>query len=120
MSKIVSQNNLVAKQIEEERKQQQFNEELRILKQRMQEASDTYDLSQVQKIPSWIREIIESNLLMETESAKEAGALGFYARTLAMCVTPYKNPNSYFYKRKNGNFEMVMMSGQGVPFGVIR
>ena len=119
MSKIVSQNNLVAKQIEEEQKQQEFNQELQLLKQRMQEASDTYDLTQVQKIPPWIREIIESNLLMETESAKEAGALGFYARTLAMCVTPYKNPNSYFYKRKNGNFEMVMMSGQGVPFGVI-
>jgi hypothetical protein len=100
-------------------KQKELNNELENLKQRIQSSSEKYDIAEISKIPPWIKEIIESNLLMETESAKDAGALGFYARTLAMCVTPYKNPNSYFHKRKNGNFEMMMMSSQGVPYGVI-
>ena len=118
-SEILPQNKEFAAHLNDLQKQQEFNVELEKLKQQIQSSSAQYDLAQISKIPPWIKEIIESNLLLETESAKEAGALGFYARTLAMCVTPYKNPNSYFHKRKNGNFEMIMMSSQGVPYGVI-
>lgn len=109
----------IKRQFKELDDQRQLNEELADIKKRNESIIEQFDASEAKKMPAWVLEIIQGHFLLENESAKEAGMLGFYARALAMCVTPYKDPKSYFYKRKNGDFELTILSSQGVPFGVI-
>lgn len=82
-------------------------------------AHDAKEKAEFNKLPKWIQELVKNELLLETETAKEAGALGFYSRSLVMCTMPYKDPHSMVHQRRNGNFSLTMLSPNGVPFGII-
>ena len=41
---------------------------------------------------NYINKIIEESLAIETEAAKEAGALGFMSRSLVQATLPHRNP----------------------------
>lgn len=75
-----------------------------------------------------INKIINEALAIESESAKEAGALGFMARALVQATMPHKNPGDVVaWGRENGSFSMVMQPGVikhdnefkkiGLPYG---
>lgn len=71
-------------------------------------------------MPEWVREVIETSLLIEAEDAKSAGALGFMARALVLATMPYKDPKSDVFKRVNGDFSLRIIAGYegGVPYGI--
>lgn len=87
---------------------------------------ETYDFRSNKPVPSWIREVIESHLAIETEDAKRAGALGFMARALVIATMPYKdqkNPDGTpkeSFTRQNGDFKLRIVAGYdgGIPFGI--
>ena len=70
-------------------------------------------------IPSRVREIIETHLAIESEDAKEAGALGFMTRALAIATMPHRDPGTDVFQRTNGDFTLRMLAGSpdGLPFG---
>jgi hypothetical protein len=72
------------------------------------------------EIPDWMREVIETHLAIEAESAKSAGSLGFMARALVAATMPYKDPKTDVFKRVNGNFQLRIVAGYegGIPFGI--
>ncbi len=87
---------------------------------------ETYDFRSSKPVPSWIREVIETHLAIETEDAKKAGALGFMARALVIATMPYKdqkNPDGTpkeSFTRQNGDFKLRIVAGYdgGIPFGI--
>ena len=87
---------------------------------------ETYDFRSNKPVPSWIREVIETHLAIETEDAKQAGALGFMARALVIATMPYKdqkNPDGTpkeSFTRQNGDFKLRIVAGYdgGIPFGI--
>jgi len=87
---------------------------------------ETYDFRSSKPVPSWIREVIETHLAIETEDAKKAGAPGFMARALVIATMPYKdqkNPDGTpkeSFTRQNGDFKLRIVAGYdgGIPFGI--
>lgn len=73
-----------------------------------------------QKTPTWVKEVIEAHLLIESEDAKSAGALGFMTRALVNSTMPYKDPKSDVFTRKNGDLTMRIVAGYegGIPYGI--
>lgn len=73
------------------------------------------------ELPKHVREIIETHLAIEAEDAKEAGALGFMARSLAIATLPHRRHPEPFFQRKNGDFTLTMMTAHpdGLPFGTL-
>lgn len=71
-------------------------------------------------VPSWIAEVVETQLAIEAEDAKQAGALGFMARALVIATMPYKDPKTDVFKRQNGDFRLRIIAGYegGIPYGV--
>lgn len=71
-------------------------------------------------MPEWVREVINTHLLIEEEDAKSAGALGFMARALVIATMPYKDPKTDVFKRVNGDFKLRIVAGYegGIPFGI--
>lgn len=72
------------------------------------------------KVPNWVKEVIETNLAIEAEDAKSAGALGFMARALVIATMPYKDPKADVFTRENGDFHLRILAGYrgGIPYGV--
>jgi hypothetical protein len=72
-----------------------------------------------QQIPSRVREIIETHLAIESEDAKQAGALGFMTRALAIATMPHRDPGTDIFQRTNGDFTLRMLAGspEGLPYG---
>jgi hypothetical protein len=72
-----------------------------------------------QHIPSRVREIIETHLAIESEDAKQAGALGFMTRALAIATMPHRDPGTDVFQRTNGDFTLRMLAGSpdGLPYG---
>jgi hypothetical protein len=77
-------------------------------------------------VPVWVRELIETQLAIETEDAKSAGAVGFMSRALVLATMPYKDPKTEVYTRRNGDFTLRIVAGYegdvpgkgGIPFGI--
>lgn len=84
------------------------------------------DFRKTPHMPSWVQEAIETSLAIESESAREAGALGYLARAMVIATLPYKhqkNPDGTAkaeYTRKNGNFTLRIVAGYegGIPYGI--
>lgn len=80
---------------------------------------------------NYINKIIEESLAIEAEEAKEAGALGFMARSLVQATLPHRNPkkDTQAWGRENGYFSLVIQPGYfkkddeyislGFPYGNI-
>ncbi len=68
-----------------------------------------------------IQKLIEEALLIETEEAKRAGALGYMAKSLVQANLPHKNPKSNEYKKVNGNYSLTILapSDIGLPYGTM-
>lgn len=68
-----------------------------------------------------INQLLTEALAIETEEAKEAGALGFMARALTLATMPHSKPDSNEFVRKNGSFTMTMiaLSVVGLPYGSV-
>lgn len=66
-----------------------------------------------------IDELIEEAWAIEREDAREAGAIGYMARALTIATMPHKKSTDYFFKRRNGNFCLTMLSDPdvGLPYG---
>lgn len=70
-------------------------------------------------LPKWAIEIIETQALMDKESAHAAGSVGFMIRGLVNASMPYKDPKSPFFERRNGHTSLRMLGGysKGLPYG---
>ena len=58
----------------------------------------------------------------EGEEAREAGMLGFMARSLVMATLPHRDPGTREFERQNGNLTLTMMvpsRGGGLPYGTL-
>ncbi|WP_018704829.1 replication protein RepA [Anaeromusa acidaminophila] len=73
------------------------------------------------KTPKNINELISEALAMEIEEAKEAGALGFMARSLVQATMPHRKAEGNEFKRTNGAFTLSMLapSDIGLPYGSV-
>ena len=71
-------------------------------------------------LPAWVKEAIETNLLIEQEEAKESGSLGFMTRAMVLASMPYKNPKTEVFYRKSGDFTLRIVAGYegGIPYGI--
>lgn len=80
----------------------------------------TIDYRSLDKLPDWIKEVIETHLAIEAEDAKSAGCLGFMARALVLATMPYKDPKADAFKRINGDFRLRIVAGYegGIPYGI--
>ena len=67
----------------------------------------------------YIHKLIENSISLEEEDAREAGRIGYMARTLVQATFPYKDPRTNEFIRKNGNYtlEMIAPSSIGLPYG---
>jgi hypothetical protein len=79
-----------------------------------------YDYS-TGEIPNKIRDLIDAHLAIEQEDAKSAGSLGFMTRSLAIATLPHKRYEGRVFERKNGDFNLTMMTAhpEGLPFGIV-
>ena len=79
-----------------------------------------YDYS-TGEIPNKIRDLIDAHLAIEQEDAKTAGSLGFMTRSLAIATLPHKRYEGRVFERKNGDFNLTMMTAhpEGLPFGIV-
>jgi hypothetical protein len=60
--------------------------------------------------------LIQQALAIESEEAREAGALGYMARALVQASMPHSRPEGLVFERTNGAFSRVMMGHpQGKP-----
>jgi hypothetical protein len=69
-----------------------------------------------------IQKIITESLAIESEDAKEAGALGFMARGLVQATMPHRNTGENYHVRKNGDYQLIMAAGNpeiGLPYGSV-
>ena len=60
-------------------------------------------------------------LAIETEQAKQAGALGYMARAVTIATLPHKETSGCVFERKNGLFNLSILAppSVGLPFGSI-
>jgi len=60
-----------------------------------------------------------STFLEQIQQAKEAGALGYMARSLVQATMPHSKPEQPYFLRENGDFSLSMMSNPkfGLPYG---
>jgi len=79
-----------------------------------------YDYS-TGEIPNKIRDLIDAHLAIEQEDAKTAGSIGFMTRSLAIATLPHKRYEGRVFERKNGDFNLTMMTAhpEGLPFGIV-
>lgn len=73
------------------------------------------------KNPKNIEKFVNEALAMQTEEAREAGSLGFFARALTQATMPHSKPRELYFTRENGGFSLTMMSNPkcGLPYGTI-
>jgi len=64
--------------------------------------------------------LITESLAIESEQAKEAGALGFMARGLVQATMPHRDTGKEHHVRRNGDYSLIMSTnepGIGLPYG---
>ena len=68
-----------------------------------------------------VERLINDALAIESESALEAGALGFMARAMVQATLPHKKVDGNEFERKNGNFTLSLMAPSkiGLPYGSV-
>ena len=68
-----------------------------------------------------VERLINDALAIESESALEAGALGFMARAMVQATLPHKQVAGNEFERRNGNYSLSIMapSSIGLPYGTI-
>jgi hypothetical protein len=66
-----------------------------------------------------VEKLFQAALAIESESAVDAGELGFTARSLTLCTMPHSKPKGNEFRRKNGNYLLTMYSPHGLPYGVV-
>ena len=68
-----------------------------------------------------LNRLIQQALAIESEEAKEAGALGYMARALVQASMPHSRPEGLVFERTNGAFSLVMMGHPhaGLPYGTV-
>ena len=68
-----------------------------------------------------IDKLVAAKMAMETESAKDAGTLGFMARAMVQATMPHRHTAESVHERKNGDFHLTMMASPsiGLPYGSI-
>lgn len=66
-----------------------------------------------------IGKIIAESLAVEAEDAKKAGKIGYMARALVQATLPHRSPKGNEFRRRNGKFEFVIWSPNGLPYGSI-
>ena len=73
------------------------------------------------KVPNRIRDLIDACAANEEEGDISAKAIGFMTRSLVMATLPHKRYEGHAFERKNGNFNLTMMTAhpEGLPFGVV-
>lgn len=68
-----------------------------------------------------IERLINQAVAIETESAQDAGALGFMARAMILATLPHSKVEGNEFTRVNGNYSLSIMapSSIGLPYGTI-
>jgi hypothetical protein len=68
-----------------------------------------------------LERLIAETLAIETESAREAGALGYMARALVQATMPHKRTAGEVFLRRNGQLTLRMMADPevGLPYGTL-
>ena len=68
-----------------------------------------------------ISKLISEMLAIEAEEAKQAGALGYMARTVVQATLPHRRVKDSTFKRVNGNFKLLILADPeiGLPYGSI-
>lgn len=68
-----------------------------------------------------IERLINRAVAIETESAQDAGALGFMARAMILATLPHSKVEGNEFTRVNGNYSLSIMapSSIGLPYGTI-
>lgn len=68
-----------------------------------------------------INQLISEALAIEARDAKEAGALGYIARSLVQATLPHSQIKGNEFKRRNGSFTLTMLADSeiGLPYGSI-
>lgn len=68
-----------------------------------------------------LNKLITEALAIEARDAKEAGALGYMARSLVQATMPHKKTEANEFTRRNGNFSLTIWSPSeiGLPYGSI-
>ena len=63
--------------------------------------------------------LVREALAIEEEGAREAGALGYYARILVQATMPHSRISEPFFNRRNGAFSLTMLANPnvGLPYG---
>jgi hypothetical protein len=66
-----------------------------------------------------INKLVAESLAIEAESAKEAGMLGYMARSLVIATLPHSKVAGNVFERKNGDFTLIMIGNPkfGLPYG---
>lgn len=77
-------------------------------------ATDSYP-----KEPKSIAKFIEEALMLQTEEARQAGALGYMSKTLVQATMPHSKPKESTFIRRNGHYTLTMMANPdfGLPYG---
>lgn len=68
-----------------------------------------------------VERILAEAVSIEEEAAKEAGALGFMARAMVQATLPHRDPKTFAFERRNGNYTLTMLAPPriGLPYGTI-
>ena len=68
-----------------------------------------------------VERLINDALAIESESALEAGALGFMARAMVQATLPHKKVDGNEFERRNGNFTLSLLAPSkiGLPYGTV-
>jgi hypothetical protein len=68
-----------------------------------------------------VERLINDALAIESESALEAGALGFMARAMVQATLPHKKVAGNEFERRNGNFTLSLLAPSkiGLPYGTV-
>jgi hypothetical protein len=70
----------------------------------------------------YIDTLISEAMLIEAESAKDAGTLGYMARAMVQATMPHKNTDTTHHQRSNGDYRLTMVAYDpeiGLPYGSI-
>ena len=63
--------------------------------------------------------VVAEAIVIETEDARKAGKVGYMARALVQATLPHKATAGNVFMRRNGAYEMSIMSPKGLPYGSI-
>jgi hypothetical protein len=68
-----------------------------------------------------IERLVSEALAIETEAARDAGALGFMARAMVQATLPHRQVAGNEFERRNGRFVLSLMAPAriGLPYGAV-